>query len=192
MSTSGHPDIVALFHRAVAFYDERARAIRDDQWGLPTPCADWDVRALLNHGAYEANWIPPCLGGQTVEEVGDRFDGDLLGHDPKAAWDAARGSALAAAVPGIESRTVHLSRGPAPAAEYLTEVTCDFTIHAWDLARGIGADERLDPELVDFAHDYFSAHADGWRAAGVLGEAVAVPPDADRQTELLALTGRRA
>lgn len=191
MSDAGG-DVVAVFHRALATYDGLARGIGDDQWGLRTPCADWNVRTLLNHGAYEARWIPPCLAGQTVEEVGDAFDGDLLGDDPKAAWDDARASALAAAVPGIESATVHLSRGPAPAQEYLTEVACDFTIHAWDLARGIGADERLDPELVQFAWDFFSAHAEDWRAYGVLGEAAPVPAGADLQTQLLALTGRQA
>ena len=24
-------------------------AVRDDQWGSPTPCSEWDVRALVNH-----------------------------------------------------------------------------------------------------------------------------------------------
>jgi uncharacterized protein (TIGR03086 family) len=185
-------EVLALFHRAVAFYDTLVQAIADDQWALPTPCAGWDVRTLLNHAVYEARWIPPCLAGQTIEEVGDRFHGDLLGDEPKAAWEDARAGASAAAVPGIESATVHLSRGPAPAREYLTEVTCDFTIHAWDLAQGIGADHRLDPDLVQFAWDYFTVHADEWRAYGVLSEAAPVPAEADLQTRLLALTGRRA
>ena len=58
------------------------RGVGEDQWGAPTPCADWDVRELVNHVAGEDLWTAPLLEGSTIEEVGDRFDGDLLGDDP--------------------------------------------------------------------------------------------------------------
>ena len=63
-------------------------------------------------------------------------------------------------------------------------------IHAWDLARGIGGDERLDPELVEFVHALMAPQVEQWRDAGVFAAAVDVPDDADLQTKLLALTGR--
>lgn len=186
-------EITDLFRRALASFDVRVHAIRDDQWRLPTPDAEWDVRALLNHGVYEVSWAPETLGGRTIAEVGDRFEGDLLGDDPKGAWSAARDHVLAAIDdPGIELVTVELSRGAAPAGEYLTELACDLTIHAWDLARAISAPEALDPELVDFALNYFAENADMWRTAGVLGVELPVTDDVDNQSRLLALTGREA
>jgi uncharacterized protein (TIGR03086 family) len=81
---------------------------------------------------------------------------------------------------------VHLSFGDVPGREYLGQLTADHVIHAWDLARGIGGDDRLDPELVEFVHDFMAPQVDQWRAAGVFGPAVDVPADADLQTKLLA------
>ena len=91
----------------------------------------------------------PILAGKTIEEVGDQFDGDLLGDDPAATYRAALGEAIAAAEqPGVLGRTVHLSFGDVPGTEYLAQVTSDLTIHSWDLARGAGLETRLDRELV--------------------------------------------
>jgi uncharacterized protein (TIGR03086 family) len=88
-------------------------------------------------------------------------------------------------------RTVHLSSGDGPAAAYLSEVAADVTIHTWDLARAIGADERLDAGLVRFAQTTLQPHVEEWRAAGALGPAVDLPRGADPQDAFLALVGRR-
>ena len=185
-------DLVALFERAVEGFGRRVRLIGDDQWTAPTPDTEWDVRALTNHVLAEALWAPPLLGGSTIAEVGDRFDGDQLGDDPQAAWTRAAAEAVAAVRrPGGLERTVHVSSGDIPAREYVSQLTCDHLIHAWDLARGIGADERLDPELVAWAWDFLSPQIDGWRSPGVFAPAVELPAGADAQSRLLALTGRR-
>ncbi|HET9443874.1 MAG TPA: TIGR03086 family metal-binding protein [Acidimicrobiales bacterium] len=185
-------DLTELHRRATEEFAARVRAVADDQWHLPTPCADWDVRALVNHLVYENRWAVPLLEGRTLEEVGDRFEGDLLGDDPVAAWAEASAAALGAAGrPGALEGTVHLSYGDVPAGGYLTQLSADHVIHAWDLARAIGADERLDPELVDFALPGTEADAEMARGAGIFGPAVEIGADADPQTRLLAVTGRR-
>ena len=65
------------------------RLIADDQWANPTPDTEWTVRDLVEHLVGEQLWVPLLLGGATIEEVGDRFDGDNLGDDPKTAWSLA-------------------------------------------------------------------------------------------------------
>jgi uncharacterized protein (TIGR03086 family) len=185
-------DVRDTFRRAHGHFAELVHAVGDDQWGAQTPCSDWDVRALVNHLVYEARWAPPLLDGQTIEQVGDRFEGDLLGDDPKASYDGALRDASAAVTTTDLASTVHLSYGDVPADNYLTQLTGDFVVHAWDLARGIGADDRLDPELVGFVYDAAEPMADALAASGLFAPRIDVSDDADPQTKLLALFGRRA
>ena len=120
--------------------------------------------------------MPLLLGGVTIEDVGDRFDGDNLGEDPTTAWSlaitAARNAWLA---PGATERTVHLSFGDTPATEYGWQMTTDLAVHAWDLARGIGADDDLPADLCEAVLDFVGPQADSWRESGVFAAAVPVP-----------------
>jgi uncharacterized protein (TIGR03086 family) len=186
-------DVRKLYHRAMDAFGGHVHAVRDDQWGAPTPCVDWDVRALVNHVVGENRWAVPLFAGSTVQAVGDRFDGDLLGSDPGAAWDDSAAAASAAVDdPDAMDRTVHLSFGDFPGREYAMQLIADLLVHGWDLARGIGADERMDPELVGVCSAWFAGVADAYRSAGAVAPRPAVPPDADAQTRLLADFGRSA
>jgi uncharacterized protein (TIGR03086 family) len=188
-STSELPGLLAA---AVACFGDRVHQVGDDQWGDPTPDEGWDVRTLVNHLVNECLWAPPLLAGQTIAEVGDRFDGDLLGDDPRGAFDRAAAALVAAASEeGALDRTVHVSYGDIPGAEYVRQVLSDHVVHAWDLARAIGADEALDPGLVEWVLVYMAPNADAARAAGVFGPEVDVPDCSDPLTRLLAVTGRR-
>jgi uncharacterized protein (TIGR03086 family) len=185
-------DVLTLFNRALDDFGRRVHAIGDDQWTAPTPCTSWDVRALVNHLAVEHLWVPPLLAGQTVAEVGDRFDGDQLGEKPVASWDAAVAASTAAfAADGALDRTVHLSYGDRPARDYCREMVLDLAVHGWDLARAIGADEHIDPALVALAYEHLAPIVDQWQDVGIFAAPVPVPEDADPQTRLLALTGRQ-
>ena len=108
-------ELVELYRKAVDQFGGLVDQIRDDQWASPTPCTEWDVRALVNHIVNENLWMPPLLEGKTIEEVGDRFDGDVLGDDPKQSWKQASEEAVGAtAQSGALERTVHLSFGDFP------------------------------------------------------------------------------
>jgi uncharacterized protein (TIGR03086 family) len=188
----GMTDVKGLHARALRRYGELVHAIRDDQWHGPTPCSEWDVRVLVNHLVSENLWMPPLLEGKTISEVGSSLDGDLLGEDPKAAWDhsAEEASRAVQAIP-LEG-TVHLSYGETPVEHYISEVFMDLTIHAWDLARAIGADEAMDPEAVDLLYERYKPIEDGLKASGLFGPKVDPPPGSDKQTQLLAVFGRVA
>ncbi len=184
-------NVLDWHRRALDEFGRRVHAVADDQWVCRTPCTDWQVRALVNHLVVEQLWVPAMLDGATVAEVGDRYEGDQLGEDPVAAWDvAAKTAADAFAVDGALDRTVHLSYGDRPAREYCLEMTFDLIVHAWDLARAIGADEQLDPELVELAYAQVEPQVDTLAASGLFAEPVPVPDDADQQTRLIAITGR--
>jgi uncharacterized protein (TIGR03086 family) len=190
--TSGAQTSTAELHRrALAAFADRAADIRSDQWTAPTPCADWDVHALVNHIVNENRWTVPLLAGATIDEVGSGLDGDLLGTDPIGSLESAVARAEAAvAQPGALNRTVHLSFGDTPAEEYAWQLLADHLIHAWDLAAAIGADTRLDLDLVQACAGWFAGREDLYRQAGAIGARIPVPEDADDQERLLATFGR--
>ena len=185
-------DEPTMFRRAVAEFDARVRRIGDHQWQAATPDEDWNVRDLVNHVAGEDLWAPPLLAGSTIAEVGDRFEGDVLGADPMAAWRSASAAAVQAVEgDGAMDRIVHLSFGDFSGREYTLQLFADHLIHAWDLARAIGADERLDAGLIASCATWFEAMEDAYRGAGAIAARPPVPGDADAQMVLLARFGRR-
>jgi uncharacterized protein (TIGR03086 family) len=184
-------DLVAAYRRSLTEFTSRVPQVRAEQWSGPTPCREWDVRSLVNHVVGEDGWTAPLLAGATIAEIGDRFEGDLLGADPVAsASGAARQAEEAVTEPGALDRTVHLSFGDTDAREYIGQLMADHLIHAWDLAVSVGADRKLDPEAVHFCAEWFTDHEDLYRAAGAIGPRVDVTPDADEQDRLLAAWGR--
>jgi uncharacterized protein (TIGR03086 family) len=183
-------DAIELYQRATHEWTTRVRQVRADQWSARTPCSKWDVRTLVNHVVGEQRWLPPLMAGATLDEVGDRFDGDLLGADPVAAAAAAASEADAAVPDAVENkRTVHLSYGESPADEYARGVAADQLIHAWDLAAAIGADRRLDPELVEAVAEWYGPNEEAYRASGEIAARVEVNGD-DPQAALLGAFGR--
>jgi len=187
-NTSELPD---LHRRALESFSASVRQVQPDQWGSPTPCDDWDVHALVNHVVNENRWTMPLMEGRTIAEVGDRFDGDLLGDDPQAAWIASAEEASAAVHgDGALDRTVHLSFGDMPGSEYVWQLFADILVHGWDLARGIGADDRIDPDLIEACAAWFAGVEEAYRSAGAIGPRPDVTDDADAQTRLLAAFGR--
>ncbi|HEX2088304.1 MAG TPA: TIGR03086 family metal-binding protein [Actinomycetota bacterium] len=185
-------DVRDFHRRATDAFGARVMAVRDDQWSLPTPCTDWNVRDLVHHLVYENRWTAPLMGGATLEQVGDRFEGDLLGSDPKSAWRESMDEAVRSVREVSLNRTIHLSYGDVPARHYAFELATDHLIHAWDLARAISADESLDEDLVELVYRKMKPREDALKSSGLFGKRVDPPGNADLQTRLLAVYGRVA
>lgn len=185
--------LLEQYDHALAEYDSRVSQIADDQWSEPTPCEDWDVRALVAHMVDECRWVPYLLGGGTPQEAGDRFAGDPLGDDPKAAWRAASSAAREAlGAEGALDHSVTVSAGEISARDYLWQLTVDLAVHAWDLARGIGVDDQLDHELVRRIHAETEKDTETLAKSGQFHPPLHAPAHADLQTRMLGLFGRRA
>jgi uncharacterized protein (TIGR03086 family) len=177
--------------RCLVLFGELVDGIPDEAWDDETPCEDWDVRALVNHNVAENRWAAELLNGRTIDEVGDRYGGDLLGDDPSRAYrEAAEAARRAAALDGALEGDVHVSWGRIPAVEFLAQRWTDLLIHGWDLAVATEQPPRLPEDLVEAAYRGMAANEEAVRASGVFGVAVQVPDDAERATELLAIAGR--
>ena len=192
----GRPDpteLLELFQRAPAAFTDRVDAVQPGQWDAEA-LPGWTVADLAAHLVGEAHWTPGLLAGDPFDDVATQVpEGTdaLLAPDPLTAWEAVADEALAAvAAADLVAGTVHLSRGPTPAAEYVEELTADLTVHSWDLARATGGDEVLDPALVRAAGSLAARlPADG--VPGLFEAPVELPDGASPQDRLLARFGRR-
>jgi uncharacterized protein (TIGR03086 family) len=143
-------DTVALLERALDQTAGLIAAIEPSQAGLATPCAGWDVRALVSHLAGQD------LRNFLVAARGEAADWQAPAEDIGDDWAAAfrdRAAPLRAAW-----RAAHLDRpvagpgGEAPLRARTDQQITELAAHDWDLARATGQDVAgLDPALAEHA-----------------------------------------
>src|SRR5438067_1107424 len=147
-------DIAELHAQALDQTGRVIAGIKPGQWHADTPCDGWDVHALLNHLVAGNLWAAELGAGATIEGVGDRLDGDVLGADPAAAYAA---SAAAAAAtfrrPGADYQRV-VADGQAyfvkrliPATHWIMRVTGD-SVHRPYLVWRAGIMDKA-PSCID-------------------------------------------
>ena len=184
-------DLPELHDRALQHTRRYVAGVGGDEWRNATPCEDWDVRELVNHIVSGNFWAGELARGKTIEEVGDRLDGDVLGNDAVAAYDESASAASDAFhVPGAMEAPCAVSYGPVPGEVYLGHRFIDVFVHGWDVAKATGQDTKLDPELVEACWDVIEPQKDLLLGSGAFGADHTMPPGADRQTALLTLLGR--
>jgi uncharacterized protein (TIGR03086 family) len=185
-------DIAGLYARALQDTGAIVAGIARDRWQASTPCAGWDVRALVNHLVSGNMWAAELAAGATIDDVGDRLDGDLLGSDPAASYaESAKSAAAAFRRPGALDTPCAVSYGPVPGSVYAGHRFIDVFIHGWDLAAATGQDTSLDEGLLEACQKILEPQLEAFRSAGAFGGEVDVPPGSSAQTTFLARLGRR-
>lgn len=182
-----------LFTECLAQATRVVKQVRADQFALPTPDTEWTVRDLAGHMLYELSWVPDILEGKTVQEIGDIYEGDLIGSSDiglSVQWDNAVTKAEEAVAHADLDGAAHLSYGDVTIGYYLREAAADQLIHAWDLGQAIGVTVAFDEDIALSIYDRIKSSADDMRQSGLFAPPKNVPPDADLQTKLLALYGR--
>jgi uncharacterized protein (TIGR03086 family) len=168
--------------------------VRPGQLGAATPCASWDVRALINHFVGAANWAAGAVRTGDGTPAADR---DYAAGDYLASYDAAVQAAVDAfGAPGALERPVRLPFGEFPGAFVLGIVVQDQFVHGWDLARATGQPADLDPGLAgDLLATARTVVTDAFRGpdgAALFGPARQPGPGAGSADRLAAFLGRPA
>jgi uncharacterized protein (TIGR03086 family) len=184
-------DLPEVHARALDSARHAVAGVGTDQWELVSDCEDWTVRELVNHIVTGNYWAAELGSGLTIEQVGDRLDGDVLGTDPVRVYDD---SALVAAAvfrePGAMERPCAVSYGPVPGSVYCGHRFLDVLVHGWDVAVSTGQDTTLDVELVEACLEVIEPQIEMLTATGAFGNRIDVPEDCSSQTKLLGLLGR--
>lgn len=185
-----HAEVRERYAAAGAETARLVRAVPDDRWTAPTPCREWHVRTLVNHLAAQHLWVCQAVAGYTPEQIGRRFDGDVLGRNPVGVWTMAVASAVRALNrPGALDQLVSLPYGVRDTGGYARELTAETVVHSWDLARALGENGRMPPGAAGYALAEFRGYRD-LAGTGMFDPPLPAPAGADDQDRLLALTGR--
>jgi uncharacterized protein (TIGR03086 family) len=163
-------------HLAVCRRFGEAVHAADGLWHRRSPCDAWDARGVLEHviGFHDVLLLRPL--GLKPNRPPD---------DPQVRWQLTYHSLTKALEP---DRATHLD-----AYKLVPNLTCDVLVHSWDLARAVGADDRLDLRWCEVCYANLPADPLALSASGMSGmfkAPVAVPSDSDMQAKLLARLGR--
>ncbi len=168
-------------------FDAAVRAVSPDDWDTQSPCEQWKARDVVAHVVEgHRGVIAGVRAGESTPLGAD--------EDPKKAWEeVTRAIDEITGDPEALAKDMDGPTGTMPVGEIIGRfVTMDLLVHTWDLARTVGADERLDESSVGRAYDALKPMDEMIRRPGVFGPKLEPPPGADLQTEFLYFLGRRA
>ncbi|MEU6681143.1 TIGR03086 family metal-binding protein [Streptomyces sp. NPDC046925] len=184
--------IADLLKAATAHAVPVVRAIPDDRLTAPTPCAEYDVKALVNH-LFQVTVQFQALAAKQDSDFGAAPPDAVAGSpDWRERFAKEAGKLVAAwSAPGAEEGTTGAMDMPARTVGCM--VLLDLTVHAWDLARATGQEYEAAPEssgVVAVLREAVAGLGPTARKMGVFGEPVAVPEGASELDRLLSETGR--
>ncbi|WP_344217755.1 TIGR03086 family metal-binding protein [Kribbella sancticallisti] len=189
-------EIAERYRRRADAFEEKVAAVRAEQWGNQSPCAEWKARDVVGHIV--------DMHGVMLRPVGRALDAELsVQDDPLAAFRGARAAVEAVLDdPGLAEAECDTPAGKMTVADHIDQVVSDdLVLHGWDLARATGQDETMDASDVERIWASTSAIpaevVEQYRTPGafgpgieVFGPEVPVPAEAPLQDRLLGFIGR--
>ena len=160
-----------------------------DRMTAPTPCTEWDVRALLTHTIGVVANIGCGVRGEGLIPDPDHI---ALDDDPAAQFRSAAAGTLAAwRAAGLDGE-VDIGAGPMPGSVGVKINLVDTTTHIWDIARATGQPEDLPEQLaVTALATAQSFLGDDVRQFAGIDPAVSMGADATPTEAFVAFLGRR-
>jgi uncharacterized protein (TIGR03086 family) len=183
-------DQLSVLQKAVDQTGRIVSGVSTDQFSDSTPCADWNVKELLNHTIGVVEMFDDAA--QTKPFRGELFADDLVGIDPGSAYEqrAAKLRATIANAAALE-RTWTMPFGEVPGMVGCGFATLEVFQHGWDVAKATGQKIDFDPEVTQVADMTAQMMpADQVRTAGVFGAEGNCPEGASAEDRVAAFLGR--
>ncbi len=143
-------DSIDLLERALHQTADLIVDIRPDQASLPTPCTEWDVRALVRH------LVRQDLPNFTVAAKGENPDWAVpaaaLDDDWAGAFREGAQELLQTWWKADLDRPIAMpGGGQAPLRSRADQQITELAVHDWDVARATSQNKELEPELAEHA-----------------------------------------
>jgi uncharacterized protein (TIGR03086 family) len=185
---------VALLERAMGFTLGGLLLVTPEAMSNPTPCAEWDLRALLLHMNESLRTLHEAISARHVDLLPGPGPDDGVFADPALDLVASlrtRGCQMIRAWTGspdpgeITIGDCGLSPGIVAAAGAI-----EVAVHGWDVALACGQPGPVPPVLAGELLDLCRLLVDDGDRPSRFGAQVEVPPDASPSDRLVAFLGR--
>ncbi len=183
-------DPLIRLRAGIAQAEEVVSQIDRTQYGLATPCPEWNVGQVINH------MIGALVMFRDVAANGEADPGsfaeDQIGDDAVKSLLAAGEAALAGwGAEGKMDGMAKLPFGEFPAAFALQLPAMDMVVHSWDLSKGTGQHVNWNADLVAETRAFSEATFTSAEFRGNdFGPPVDVPDDANDISKLVGFLGR--
>jgi uncharacterized protein (TIGR03086 family) len=180
-------DVQHTYRQVSNGFDAAVRAVAPDKWSAQSPCEGWRARDVVAHVVEGHRGVIAAVRGGESKPLS-------VDEEPRLAWEeASRTIDEITGDPEALAKEIDGPTGKMPAGEVISRfVTMDLLVHTWDLARAVGADERLDEDSVRGAYEALKPMDAMIRQPNIFGPKLDPPDGADLQTEFLYFLGRRA
>ena len=144
----------ALVDQLSAALDDTGQVIAGitaDQWSSPTPCAQWDVLALVDHLVRGNRIVAAALTGSSPASPG--VTGGAGADDDESMLESYRKSCTALVEafgrPEALDRMVEVPLGTVPGVVALHLRLVEALVHGWDLVQATGQPSPLRDDLAE-------------------------------------------
>jgi uncharacterized protein (TIGR03086 family) len=190
------PELPELYGALRASATETARVLRGIDPAMldaPTPSAEWDLRAVVNHLILWTahNFGLRAEGGSVPAEWYDR---DFTAEPGWAeAYAQQVDKALAAwSDPSVWEQEMPMGDSAVPATAIAGMILLEFSLHGWEAAQGSGQTYTLDEPTAAAVLGQVQQWAEMFRQYEGFAEPQPVGDDAGTFARALALSGRKA
>lgn len=181
-------DPITAAQQAAQALTSTIAGLDSDQLSQQSPCAEFDVRGVVDHAIGGTNMFAGMLGGTPGDGPADGADAAALAATYKASTDQL---VAAASAEGALEQTVKMGPMELPGAAALSLITADAIVHAWDISKAAGCDHGMSEELAQFAlGSWKQMLAPPMRDGKMFGPEQECPAGASTMDQLAAFTGR--
>lgn len=185
-------DMVAVLKESLGNLERIVEGVQPPDMNKPTPCANFDVRGLLNHIVGGQHLVARASEGEAMTPGAEMPD--LVGDDPTTAFrQSSKLIVEAFEQPGVLERTFPLPVEMS-GSDALGIAVMEAVVHGWDLARATGQDHGIPAQGAEmmlgacrqFVRDEFRSPE-----GHPFSTAVAIADDAPAVDRLVAFLGRQ-
>jgi uncharacterized protein (TIGR03086 family) len=180
----------ALLAGAVSYALSACVQVAPEEMALPTPCADWDLEALLAHlAASMADLEAAIRTGHLDLDPGHPAAQDVDDDDPvEVLRDRAANLLFACYAHHGPDRFVLVGGLPLPAGVVACTGAVEVAVHGWDVSAARGRGSPIPPALATRMLRLSPLLVTG--REGLFGAPVQVPAQASPSDQLVAYLGR--